>query len=178
MQPSPQRPKTVLQTITIRPATDADVPDIAALVMASAIQGKVLPRSAAAIEATISDWIVAAADDEVLGCVSLLRYTSGLVEVRSLAVEGRYQGLRIGTRLMEALLIEAHNRKVPTLFALTRKVSFFERFDFQVAERARFPEKVWHDCVPCPLFHNCDETAMVLEMTASPMTASKLTTDS
>ena len=166
MLPSPQRPQSVLQTITIRPATVADVRGIAALVMANAIQGKVLPRSAAVIEATISDWIVAIVDDEVLGCVSLLRYTSGLVEVRSLAVEGRYQGLRIGARLMEALLIEARERKIPALFALTRKVSFFDRFGFQVTERAGFPEKVWHDCRLCPLIDNCDETAMVLEVTA------------
>jgi amino-acid N-acetyltransferase len=166
MMPTPQRPQNVLQTIAIRPATVADVPGIADLVLANAIQGKVLPRSAAAIEATIGDWIVAAVDDEVLGCVSLLRYTSGLVEVRSLAVQRRYQGLRLGSKLMEALLVEARSRKVPTLFALTRKVTFFERYDFQITERARFPEKVWHDCRQCPLFHNCDETAMVLNLSA------------
>ena len=84
MVPLPKKPRTILQTINIRPATIADVPEIAALVMANALQGTVLPRSAEAIEATISDWIVAAADEEILGCVSLLRYTSGLVEVRSL----------------------------------------------------------------------------------------------
>jgi amino-acid N-acetyltransferase len=124
----------------------------------------VLPRSAESIETTINDWIVAAADDEILGCVSLLRYGSGLVEVRSLVVGERYRGLRIGTRLMEALLREARQREVPTLFALTRRVSFFERFGFEVSERSRFPEKVWHDCRLCPLIDNCDETAMILEV--------------
>jgi len=166
MQPSSRRPKTKMQTIAIRPATIADVPAIAALVLTNAIQGKVLPRSAAAIEATISDWIVAVADDEVLGCVSLLRYTSGLVEVRSLIVGERYRGLRIGSRLMEAMLDEARQRELPTLFALTRKVSFFERLGFVVTERTRFPEKVWHDCRLCPLVDNCDETAMILEIQA------------
>ncbi|MGD8805512.1 MAG: GNAT family N-acetyltransferase [Chloroflexota bacterium] len=166
MLPFRKKPQTLLQTITIRPATVADVPSIAALVMANALQGKVLPRSAAAIEATITDWFVAAAGDEILGCVSLLRYTSGLVEVRSLVVGERYRGLRIGSQLMEALLLEARRRKVPTLFALTRKVGFFERFGFKISERARFPEKVWHDCRLCPLIDNCDETAMVLELVA------------
>jgi len=124
--------------------------------MAKAIEGQVLPRSAEAIEATINDWIVATAGDEVLGCVSLLGYTSGLVEVRSLVVAERYQGLRIGSKLVEALLGEARRREVPRLFALTRKVAFFERFDFQVAERSLFPEKVWQDCRLCPLIDNCD----------------------
>lgn len=166
MVPLPKKPRTILQTINIRPATIADVPEIAALVMANALQGMVLPRSAEAIEATISDWIVAAADEEILGCVSLLRYTSGLVEVRSLVVGERYRGLHIGVRLMEALLQEARRREIPTLFALTRKVGFFERFGFNFTERARFPEKVWHDCRLCPLIENCDETAMVLELVA------------
>ena len=164
MLPSSQPPSTILRTITIRPATIADVPGIASLVLANAIQGKVLPRSAAAIEATLPNWIVASADDELLGCVSLLRYSTGLVEVRSLVVGGRYQGLRIGSRLMEALLREARRRQIPMLFALTRKVSFFERFDFELSERANFPEKVWHDCHQCPLIDACDETAMILDL--------------
>ena len=65
---------------------------------------------------------------------------------------------------MAALLIEAERRRVPTLFALTRKVAFFERFVFRVTERDMFPEKVWHDCSQCPLINNCDETAMVLAL--------------
>jgi amino-acid N-acetyltransferase len=162
MLPKPNKVQRQLQTITIRPATSVDVPNIAALILANAIEGKVLPRSSAAIEATLTDWFVAAADDEILGCVSLLRYTSGLVEVRSLVVGERYRGLGIGSRLMMALLDEAWQRGVPTLFALTRRVAFFERFGFQVSERLRFPEKVWHDCRLCPLIENCDETAMVL----------------
>jgi len=166
MFPVRKKPQTLLQTIAIRRATLGDAPGIAALVMANAIQGKVLPRSMAAIEATIADWIVAVADEEILGCVSLLRYTSGLVEVRSLVVGEKYRGLRIGSRLMEVLLLEARRREVPTLFALTRKVAFFERFGFKVSERARFPEKVWQDCRFCPLIDHCDETAMVLELVA------------
>jgi N-acetylglutamate synthase-like GNAT family acetyltransferase len=166
MLPCPKSPQTSLQTITIRPATLVDVPCIAELVMANAIQGKVLPRSAEAIEATISDWLVAAAGDEILGCVSLLGYTSGLVEVRSLVVGERYRGLRIGSRLMEALLVEARRRQLPALFALTRRLTFFERFGFVVSDRARFPEKVWHDCRLCPLIEHCDETAMVLEISS------------
>ena len=167
MLPSSQRRPAALETITIRPAIVADVPAIARLIMRNAIQGKVLPRSVAAIEATLADWIVACADDEILGCVSLLAYTSGLVEVRSLAVEERYHGLRLGSKLIETLLAEARRRQLKTLFALTRKVAFFERFGFRVTERSRFPEKVWHDCLQCPLIDNCDETAMVLELTAA-----------
>jgi len=152
------------QTITIRQAVADDVPAIVNLVNSHALQGDVLPRSTNAVYKTIDDWFVAAAGDEVLGCVSLLDYTSGLVEVRSLVVGDRYRKLGIGSRLLQALLAEARRRRITTLFALTRKVNFFERFGFIVSERKLFPEKVWHDCLHCPLLDACDETAMVWQL--------------
>lgn len=150
--------------IEIRPARPADVDGIAALVHAQARQGNLLPRPAAAIYETIDDWIVAVAGEEIVGCVSLLGYPSGLVEVRSLAVQDGAQGRGIGRRLLAALIDEARRRKIPTLFALTRAVGFFLGFGFVVAERESFPEKVWRDCWQCPLLDACDETAVVLTM--------------
>lgn len=161
MMPKKDLLKVELQTIDIRPAVIEDVAEIVALVNTHAFQGSVLPRSYQSVYNAVEDWIVAEAEGEILGCVSLLPYSSGLVEVRSLAVRNRYQGLGIGTHLMKALLDEAKRRRIPTLFALTRKVSFFSRLGFRVTERDLFPEKVWHDCRLCPLMEHCDETAMV-----------------
>ncbi len=161
MMPKKDQPRIKLQVINIRPAVVDEVAEIVALVNTHAFQGSVLPRSLQSVYDTVEDWIVAEADGEIMGCVSLLPYSSGLVEVRSLAVRNRYQGLGIGTRLMKALLDEAKRRRIPTLFALTRKVPFFSRFGFQVTERDLFSEKVWHDCRLCPLIERCDETAMV-----------------
>lgn len=156
-RPSPALP----QTITIRPAVIDDVPAIVRLVNNQALHGHVLPRSTDAVYNTIGDWFVAVAGDELLGCVSFLAYASGLVEVRSLVVSSRYHSLGIGSRLLSLLLTEARQRRITTLFALTRKVSFFERYGFVVSERELFPEKIWHDCHQCPLINACDETAMV-----------------
>ena len=164
---------TSTQTISVRPAAFPDVAGIAHLVNDHARRGNLLPRSPQSIAASIGDWIVAAASDgnggshfeqEILGCVSLLGYPSGLVEVRSLAVQDNAQGLGIGRRLMDALIAEAHNRGIGALFALTRVVGFFEQFGFAVTDRHRFPEKVWHDCWQCPLRERCDETAVILEL--------------
>lgn len=161
------------QTISVRRAAVADVARIAALVNDQARRGNLLPRSPQSIAATIDDWLVAAAspesaqhasEQEILGCVSLLSYPSGLVEVRSLAVEDSAQGLGIGRRLMESLIKEARRRQIATLFALTRVVGFFEQFGFAVTDRHRFPEKVWHDCWQCPLRERCDETAVILKL--------------
>lgn len=148
----------------VRQATGADVPAIAALIEEQVRRGNLLPRPAVAIQQTIDDWLVAVQDGVLVGCVSLLPYTSGLVEIRSLAVHERTQGNGAGRALMEAALAEARRRNIPTLFALTRVVGFFHRFGFSVSDRALFPEKVWRDCRQCPLIDHCDETAMVLHL--------------
>ncbi len=152
------------ETITIRRAVPDDVPSIVSLVNSHAINGEILPRTTEAVYATIDDWIVASAGDEILGCVSLLGYASGLVEVRSLVVGERYRKSGIGSRLMNLLLVEARQRQIPLLFALTRQIPFFERFGFKISSRDRFPDKVWRDCLQCPLIDACDETAMVLHL--------------
>ncbi|MFW6042619.1 MAG: N-acetyltransferase [Chloroflexota bacterium] len=155
---------TRTDVLQVRRATEADVPAILRLVNHHARRGQLLPRSAQSVYQTIGDWLVACAGDELVGCVSLLRYTSGLVEVRSLAVSEEAQGHGVGTRLMGALLREARSRHIPTLFALTRVVDFFLKFGFVVTDKAFFPEKVWHDCQQCPLRDNCDEIAVVLHL--------------
>ena len=164
MKPRKSKRPQKLQTITIRQAKSADISQIVTLVNAYALQGTILPRSLKSVEESVEDWIVAAADAEILGCVSLLRYSSGLVEVRSLVVRDRFQGLGIGSRLVQALLAEARRRQIPALFVLTRKVPFFSRFDFLLTTKQLFPEKVWIDCQQCPLINNCDESAMVLHL--------------
>lgn len=162
--PQPDRTPPGAELIAIRRASTDDLAEIVSLVNHLARRGQLLPRSEQAVYRTIDDWLVAESGSEVLGCVSLLRYTSGLVEVRSLAVRDQYQGLGIGSRLMEGLLDEARARGIQKLFALTRVVPFFLRFGFSITDRAYFPEKVWHDCRQCPFIDNCDETAVVLEL--------------
>jgi amino-acid N-acetyltransferase len=149
---------------SIRLATHADVPGIVALVNEYARRGDLLPRSAQAISHGIGNWFVAEEDGVIVGCVSLLRYTSGLVEVRSLAVSDSVQGKGIGKKLVQALITEARHREIPTLFALTRAVPFFLACGFTITDKHHFPEKVWQDCQKCPLVNNCDETAMVMEL--------------
>jgi amino-acid N-acetyltransferase len=147
--------------VAVRAAAVGDVAGIVRLVNEYARRGDLLPRSAENIAAGLNNWLVADVGGEIVGCVSLLRYTSGLVEVRSLAVDDGAQGMGIGRLLMDALIEEARRRQIPKLFALTRVIGFFERFGFSVAEREMFPEKVWTDCQFCPIRERCDETAVV-----------------
>lgn len=148
----------------IRPASEADVAAIAAIVNEHARQGHLLPRSAANIRASLPDWLVAEVDGAVVGIGSLVEMSPTLVEIRSLAVLPAYRSYGIGGRLVRALVDKARRRGIPTVFALTRVVPFFERLGFVVTEKERFPEKVWRDCAVCPLQQCCDETAVVLEL--------------
>lgn len=149
-----------------RLAGTQDIEGIVALVNENVRRGHLLPRSPETIRRTLADWLVVADGAAIMGCVSLLRYTSGLVEVRSLAVAEAAQGQGVGQALIAALVQEAQTRQIPTLFALTRAVGFFLKCGFALTEKSAFPEKVWHDCHHCPLRERCDETAVVLHLSA------------
>lgn len=148
----------------VRPATADDVPAIVAVVNENARLGHLLPRSAENIRASIDSWIVAEMDGRVVGIGSLLAMSPTLVEVRSLAVLPAYQRYGVGANIVLGLVERARERGIPTVFALTRAVSFFTRLGFVISARESFPEKVWKDCVICPLQHRCDETAVVMEL--------------
>jgi amino-acid N-acetyltransferase len=148
----------------VRPATDADVLAIAGIVNEHSRQGHLLPRSTENIRTSLPNWLVAELDGAVVGIGSLVEMSQTLVEVRSLAVLPAYRSYGVGGLLVRGLVEQARARGIPTVFALTRVVPFFERLGFVVTDTARFPEKVWKDCVICPLQQCCDETAVVLEL--------------
>lgn len=149
----------------IRPAISSDIPQILALVNEHVRRGDVLPRTADSIRETLPDWLVGIDEEgDMVACVSLLFYTAALAEVRSLAVADKVKGQGWGRTIVKALLTNAKQKGVPTVFALTRAVGFFQKMGFSITSKERFPQKVWRDCLACPLLENCDETAVVLHL--------------
>jgi len=149
----------------IRSAQDTDIPALLRLVSDHARRGDLLPRTALSIRDTLTDWL--AAEDEngdIVACISLLYYTPVLAEVRSLAVADPYKGNGVGRKLLTALIACAQEKQIPTLFALTRAVRFFEKAGFAITQKEDFPEKIWRDCFICPIKDACDEVAVVLEL--------------
>ncbi|HEX7593550.1 MAG TPA: GNAT family N-acetyltransferase [Anaerolineae bacterium] len=147
--------------ITLRAAALADAQAISALVNLGEREGQLLPRSLDSICASIGDWIVAENHKRITGCGSLLEMSPVLSEVRSLAVAPEYRKYGIGGKIVNALVDEARVRGIPTVFALTRAVPFFEKQGFSITDKENFPEKVWRDCIICPVRFACDEVAMV-----------------
>jgi argininosuccinate synthase len=149
----------------IRAAKPTDIPAILSLIERHVQQGDLLPRSPQSVRETLDNWLIGKDDeDELVACVSLHRYTPALAEVRSLAVSDKVKGQGYGRTIVKALIAEATARNIPTLFALTRVVPFFRKLGFQTTNKERFPEKVWRDCQACPVYHNCDETAVFMHL--------------
>ncbi len=145
----------------IRKATRNDAKGISELVNLGEREGQLLPRTLDAIQAGVDDWLVAEEGGAIVGCGSLVEMGPTLSEIRSLAVAPACRRNGIGAEIVEALIQEAHVRNIPMVFALTRAVPFFEKLGFAVTVKEDFPEKVWRDCMICPVRKACDEVAVV-----------------
>ncbi len=99
--------------------------------------------------------------EHLAGCGALHFYTPQMAELRSLAVSENLKAAGVGRRVVAALLEEARGYGLDVVFAFTYVAPFFEKCGFRVVDRGTLPLKVWKDCVRCPHFNCCDETAMV-----------------
>jgi amino-acid N-acetyltransferase len=149
----------------IRKARIADVVEIQKMLRDFAETGSLLARSLSELYTTLRDIVVF--EDEagrIAGCCSLHIIWEDLAEIRSLAVLESHQHHGIGRRLVETCISEAKSLGICRLFALTNEVGFFEHVGFRLVDKNMFPQKVWADCLHCPKFPNCDESALVLDI--------------
>ena len=152
-----------MSEVVVRRATLADVEEMHALINHFAGEGLMLPKSRNKLYQNIRDFFVAEKGATFAGCCALHIIWSDLGEIRSLAVKEEYQSNGVGRRLAEAALLDAQALRLPRVFALTYQKAFFERLGFVEVEKATMPQKVWGECMDCPKFPNCDETAMILD---------------
>jgi amino-acid N-acetyltransferase len=131
-----------------------------------ASQGKLLPRSLSELYTHLRDTFVWVDQEtgQIVGCCSLHIVWEDLAEVRSLAVREDQQKRGIGRLLVEACLQEAEQLEISRVFVLTYEIAFFEHMGFSQVDKNIFPQKIWADCLRCPKFPKCDETALLLEL--------------
>ncbi|MGB2852960.1 MAG: GNAT family N-acetyltransferase, partial [Dehalococcoidia bacterium] len=67
----------------------------------------------------------------------------------------------VGTLVMEACINDARNLGIETIFCLTYRPGFFERFGFHQVDKKELPHKIWAECLRCPKFPDCDEIALI-----------------
>jgi amino-acid N-acetyltransferase len=148
--------------IQIRPATEADVEGILALVNGYAAQNLMLPRTADQIGRALPRFLVAERAGRIMGCGSNVELTPILTELRSLAVDPEMRGTGLGRRLVSALVEKARSDGYERICALTLTEGFFNRCGFETVDRWTISPKVWQECVFCPKFHACDEIAVLM----------------
>ncbi|WP_435017769.1 N-acetyltransferase [Tundrisphaera sp. TA3] len=148
--------------MNIRPARVGDVPAIQELIRSFADRKLMIRRSPGELYESIREFFVATDDvGQVVGCAALHVFWEDLAELKCLAVSERAQGLGIGRKLVEACWKSAEELEIPSVFTLTYVPDFFEKCSFHQVEKTELPHKIWNECVRCPLFPNCTETALV-----------------
>ena len=152
----------------IRSAGLDDVPAIQELINSHAERGRMLFRSLANLYESVRDFKVYQQDRQVIGCCALQVIWADLAEIKSLAVCREHQGRGIGSALVSAMIEEAKTLSLPRVFTLTMEKDFFAKLNFTCVPMKTLPMKVWSDCVACPRQDNCDEIAMILDLTDKP----------
>jgi amino-acid N-acetyltransferase len=149
---------------TLRTAETADARYIHALIAANLVEGHLLPRTLDELTVHASRFVVALRGRKIVGCGELAPLSPQVAEVRSLAVDKSARHLGIGTMLVEELRVRARRESYDKLCAFTHAPGYFIPMGFSIVPHLWIPEKIFIDCVKCPLFRQCGQYAMVLPL--------------
>ncbi len=156
--------KTETAKGVLRKAKPKDAVKIHELVNEYAKEGLLLPLSLNKLYDNIRDFWVYEEGGEIVGCAALHIVWEDLAEIRSLAVKREHHKKGVGKKLVLRCLEEAKEYDLKRVFVLTYQVEFFKKLGFRELEKRLLPHKVWSDCINCPKFPTCDETAMIREL--------------
>lgn len=150
--------------LVLRKARTADAREIQALVNDYARRQEMMARSLNDIYENLRDFLVCEVDGTIAGACALHVLWEDLAEIRSLAVRKQYQGRGIGSNLVRRSIREARAIGVKRVFALTYATDFFKALGFVDYDKSSLPQKIWGECVRCPKFPECDESAIIMEL--------------
>jgi amino-acid N-acetyltransferase len=146
-----------------------DVPAICDLIRTFADRKLMIRRSLGELYESIREFQVAVDEQgQIVGCAALHVFWEDLAELKCLAVAESAQGLGLGRRLVDACWDAARELEIATVFTLTYVPEFFERCGYHRIEKSELPHKIWNECVRCPLFPSCHETALVRSIHPDP----------
>ena len=160
--------KAAKPQIAIRPAIVADAPALHALIAAHLEEGRLLPRALDELAVHAPRFVVAvessSSGERIVGCAELAPLSQAVAEVRSLVVSRDARRHGLGVRMVEDLAARARREGFARLCAFAHDPAFFVRRGFSIVPHTWVPEKIAHDCFSCPLFRNCGQYAIVLEL--------------
>ncbi len=153
-------------TITRGDATHAAA--VHALITANLEDGHLLPRSLEDVALHAARFTLVRRGRRLVGCAELAPLSAQVAEVRSLAVDARERGNGVGAMLVETLRQRAHDEGFETISAFTHAAGYFSQMGFSIVPHVWMQEKIFTDCVKCPLFRRCGKYAMVAPLDAAP----------
>ena len=151
-------------SIKVEKAKISEVTGIHKLVNSFAGRGEMLARPLSEIYENIRDFVVVRKGKRIVGCAALHVMWSDLAEIKSVAVDEEVQHQGIGNQLVTAIIKDAEELGITTVFCLTYKSEFFKKIGLKEVEKMSLPQKIWTECYRCPKFPNCDETAMTIQL--------------
>lgn len=124
-----------IAALAIRPAEDADLSAIEALLASSH-----LPTDG--VREALCGFLVAESQGRIVGVIGMESCGEyGLL--RSTAVAPDWRGRRVATQLVERIVAEAESRNIRALYLLTTTAeSYFPSFGFRVTPRDSAPEEI------------------------------------
>ncbi len=152
--------------IELRKAKLADIPAMQSLVSSEVKEGIILNRSEDEVATNIRSYVLAKEGERLVGYTALHVHSKRLAEIRSLIVDEKYRGEKIGQRMVEFTLEEAKTLGVEEdVLVLTYLPAFFEKLGFNEINKEVIPEhKIWADCIKCIHFPVCNEIALVYKL--------------
>lgn len=145
----------------IRNAKIKDIKQIHKIINYFANKDLMLARSINELHEHLRDFLVYEANKKIVAVVALHICWEDLVEIKSLAVELKYQNKRIGVKLVESCIKEAKSLGAKRILVLTYEDKFFRRLGFKKISHSKLPHKIWAECIKCPKFPDCKEIAMI-----------------
>jgi amino-acid N-acetyltransferase len=153
----------------ITKAVAADIETVHKILNFFAEKGLLLPRSLSELYEHLRQYFVLKTGPEgpVQGVCGLGICWKDLAEIQSLAILEAHQGRGFGRKLVAACLKEARLLELNKVFTLTYVPDFFMKLGFKEIDKSHLPHKIWADCLKCPKFPDCDETALMLDLNES-----------
>ena len=161
--------KSAPPQVGLRAAVAADAPALHALIASHLEEGRLLPRTLEELTMHAPRFVVAVAGVQIVGCAELAPLSPEVAEVRSLVVSRDVRRLGVGVRMVGELAMRARREGYRRLTAFAHDPAFFVRRGFSIVPHTWVPEKIAHDCNSCPLFRNCGQYAIVLELDRASM---------
>lgn len=159
--------------ISLRAAVPADAPALYALIASHVEEGRLLPRQLEELMVHAPRFVVAVeastAGERVVGCAELAPLSQSVAEIRSLVVHKDARRLGLGEQMVESLATRARRDGYAKLCAFAHEPAFFVRRGFSIVPHTWVPEKIAHDCNTCPMFRNCGQYAIVLDLDRAAM---------